>query len=144
MHCDIDQENSIEHIRQCVEVIGVDRIDHGSNVLEDPDLVEEIRRRGIGFTVCPVSNGFVTADFKAEEIRRMMDLDLRVTINSDDPAYFLAYVSENLQRIQERLELTAEDLVKLQRNAFEIAWLPRAVKDTYLAELTEYASADRV
>jgi adenosine deaminase len=141
MHCDIDQENSIEHIRQCVQVIGVDRIDHGSNVLEDPDLVEEIRRRGIGFTVCPVSNGFVTADFKAEEIRRMMDLDLRVTINSDDPAYFLAYVSENLQRIQERLELTAEELVKLQRNAFEIAWLPRGVKDAYLTELDEYAKA---
>jgi adenosine deaminase len=141
MHCDIDQENSIEHIRQCVEVIGVDRIDHGSNVLEDPELVEEIRRRGIGFTVCPVSNGFVTADFKAEEIRRMMDLDLRVTINSDDPAYFLAYVSENLQRIQERLELTAEELVKLQRNAFEIAWLPRGVKDAYLTELDEYAKA---
>ncbi|HEV7935609.1 MAG TPA: adenosine deaminase [Actinomadura sp.] len=141
MHCDIDQENSIEHIRQCVEVIGVDRIDHGSNVLEDPELVEEIRRRGIGFTVCPVSNGFVTADFKAEEIRRMMDLDLRVTINSDDPAYFLAYVSENLQRIQERLELTAEELVKLQRNAFEIAWLPRGVKDAYLTELDEYTKA---
>jgi adenosine deaminase len=141
MHCDIDQENSIEHIRQCVEVIGVDRIDHGSNVLEDEELVKEVRRRGIGFTVCPVSNGFVTADFKAEAIRRMMDLDLRVTINSDDPAYFLAYVSENLQRIQDRLELTAEDLVKLQRNAFEIAWLPRGVKDSYLAELDEYAKA---
>jgi adenosine deaminase len=141
MHCDIDQENSIEHIRQCVEVIGVDRIDHGSNVLEDEELVKEVRRRGIGFTVCPVSNGFVTADFKAEAIRRMIDLDLRVTINSDDPAYFLAYVSENLQRIQDRLELTAEDLVKLQRNAFEIAWLPRGVKDSYLAELDEYAKA---
>ncbi|MCW2901302.1 MAG: Adenosine deaminase [Streptosporangiaceae bacterium] len=141
VHCDIDQENSIEHIRQCVEVIGVDRIDHGSNVLEDEQLVKEIKRRGIGFTVCPVSNGFVTDDFKAEEIRRMMDLDLRVTINSDDPAYFLAYVTENLQRIQERLQLTAAELVQLQRNAFEISWLPRTVKDAYLTELGEYGRA---
>src|SRR4051794_36533214 len=94
MHCDVDQENSVEHIRQCLEVIGVDRIDHGVNALEDPSLIEEIKRRGIGFTVCPVSNGFVTDGLKADEIRRMLDLDLRVTINSDDPAYFLAYVTE--------------------------------------------------
>jgi adenosine deaminase len=139
MHCDVDQENTVEHIWQCLDVIGVDRIDHGSNALEDPALVAEIKRRGLGFTVCPVSNSFVTNGPKADVIRQMLDLDLRVTINSDDPAYFLAYVAENLQVVQDELGLTREEMVRLERNAFEITWLPRATKDAFLAELDAYA-----
>ncbi|MCP2337855.1 adenosine deaminase [Actinomadura rupiterrae] len=139
-HCDIDQPNTHEHIRQCLDVIGVDRIDHGSNALDDEALTAEIARRGLGLTVCPVSNGFVTSDMKAAEIRRMLDLGLKVTINSDDPAYFLAYVGENLQAVQEKLDLTRDEVVQFERNAFEIAWLPRAVKDAYLADLDEYAA----
>jgi len=139
MHCDVDQENTVEHIWQCLNVIGVDRIDHGSNALEDPELVAEIKRRGLGFTVCPVSNSFVSNGPKADVIRQMLDLDLRVTINSDDPAYFLAYVAENLQVVQDELGLTREEMVRLERNAFEITWLPRATKDAFLAELDAYA-----
>lgn len=139
MHCDVDQQDSIEHIRQCVEQIGVDRIDHGVNVLEDPALVEAIKRRGLGLTVCPISNSYVTDSMKADAIRRMLDLGLKVTINSDDPAYFPGYVQENLVAIQEALGLSREELLQLERNAFEIAWLPRHVKDAYLAELNVYA-----
>ena len=139
MHCDVDQQNSIEHIRQCVEQIGVDRIDHGVNVLEDPALVEAIKRRGLGLTVCPISNSYVTDSMKADAIRRMLDLGLKVTINSDDPAYFPGYVQENLVAIQEALGLSGEELLQLERNAFEIAWLPRHIKDAYLAELNVYA-----
>lgn len=139
MHCDVDQENTVEHIWQCLNVIGVDRIDHGTNALEDPALVAEIKRRGLGFTVCPVSNSFVSNGPKADVIRQMLDLDLRVTINSDDPAYFLAYVAENLQVVQDELGLTREEMVRLERNAFEITWLPRATKDAFLAELDAYA-----
>ncbi|MEV0970770.1 adenosine deaminase [Microtetraspora glauca] len=141
MHCDVDQENSTKHIRQCVEEIGVNRIDHGVNALEDPALVEAIKERGLGLTVCPISNGYVTDSMKADAIRRMLDLDLRVTINSDDPAYFPGYVQENLVAIQEALDLSREELVRLQRNAFEITWLPRQVKDAYLAELDAYAAS---
>jgi adenine deaminase len=140
MHCDVDQENSVQHIWQCLKVIGVDRIDHGVNALDDPALVAEIKRRGLGFTVCPVSNAFVTDGTKAGAVRRMLDEELRVTVNSDDPAYFLAYVSENLQTVTDELGLTRAELVQLERNALEIAWLPRAVKDAYLAELEAYAA----
>ncbi|MFD0854927.1 adenosine deaminase, partial [Actinomadura adrarensis] len=141
MHCDVDQENSTEHIRQCLQVIGVDRIDHGVNALDDPALLEEIGRRGLGLTVCPISNSFVSDGSKAAAIRRMLDLDLRVTINSDDPAYFGGYVAENLDLVRTELALAPADLARLERNAFEIAWLPRQVKDTYLAELDAYASS---
>lgn len=134
-HCDVDQENSIEHIRQAVREIGVDRVDHGVNVLEDPELVSEIVAKGIGLTGCPISNGVVTRSTKAAEIKELLALGVRVTINSDDPAYFPGYVAENLAV----MDFTREELLLVQRNAFEIAWLPRWLKDAYLAELEEYA-----
>ena len=54
MHCDVNQENTLTHLHQCLETIGVDRIDHGINSLQDPALIEMIRERGLGLTVCPV------------------------------------------------------------------------------------------
>ncbi|GAA4047434.1 adenosine deaminase [Nonomuraea soli] len=136
MHCDVDQENSIEHIRQAVEDIGVDRIDHGVNILENPALVEKVIDRGIGLTCCPISNGIVTRSTKAAEIKKLLGQGVRVTINSDDPAYFPGYVAENLAE----MGFTQEELVQVQRNAFEITWLPRHLKDAFLAELEEYAA----
>ncbi|MEV5837004.1 hypothetical protein [Nocardia sp. NPDC052112] len=85
MHCDIDQEGSIEHIRQALEDIGVDRIDHGTDIVEDERLVELAKAKGIGFTCCPVSNSFVTEQMKSSEIRTLLDRGLAVTVNSDDP-----------------------------------------------------------
>lgn len=58
MHCDIDQEGTLEHIRQALDDIGVDRIDHGCNAAESPELVERLLTRGIGLACCPVSNSF--------------------------------------------------------------------------------------
>ncbi|MBB5080470.1 adenosine deaminase [Nonomuraea endophytica] len=135
MHCDVDQQNSVEHIRQAIQDIGVNRIDHGVNILEDPKLVAEVLDKGIGMTSCPISNGYVTDSMKIEGIRKLLDLGVRVTINSDDPAYFMGYVAENL----EVLNFPDEDLKQLQRNAFEITWLPRHVKDAYIAEVDVYA-----
>ncbi|MGP4016564.1 adenosine deaminase [Saccharopolyspora sp. 5N708] len=141
MHCDVDQENSTEHIRQCLEVIGVDRIDHGVNSLDDPALHTEIARRGLGLTVCPISNGYVRGDLGHQAIRRMLDLGMRVTVNSDDPAYFNGYVTENLLALSEAIAISPRDVLQLERNAFEIAWLPNALKDAYLAELAAYEQA---
>ncbi|MEV4396109.1 adenosine deaminase [Nonomuraea sp. NPDC049607] len=138
MHCDVDQDNSIEHIRQAIEEIGVDRVDHGVNILEDQRLVDLVLARGIGLTCCPISNGYVTDSMKSEGIRKLMELGVRVTVNSDDPAYFDGYVSENLVALQGELQLTREELAQLERNAFEITWLPRHLKDAYLAEIDGY------
>ncbi len=140
MHCDVDQENSVEHIRQCLEVIGVDRIDHGVNILESDALTAELRRRGLGLTVCPISNRWVTGDLKAGQIKQLLDLGLRVTVNSDDPAYFAAYVTDNLIAAQQAAGLKPAELLQLQRNAIEIAWLPEGVRDQLLAEIDQYAA----
>ena len=140
MHCDVDQPNSVEHIRQCLEVIGVDRIDHGVNCLESENLWAEIRERRIGLTLCPVSNSYVRPATWQDGVRDLLDRDLRVTVSSDDPAYFGGrYVTEVLLAQQEAAPLSREELVRLQRNAFEVAWLPGSVKDGYLAELDRYA-----
>jgi adenine deaminase len=141
MHCDVDQENSVEHIRQCLFLIEVDRIDHGVNILESEELTAELKRRGIGLTVCPISNRWVAGDLKATQVKRMLDLGLRVTVNSDDPAYFGGYVTDNLIAAQEAAGLTEAELLRLQRNAVEIAWLPAAVSDELLTGLDRYAAS---
>jgi adenine deaminase len=141
MHCDIDQENSIEHIRQAIEEIGVDRIDHGTNILEDPHLVEVVRRKGIGLTCCPISNSVVTEDFKGKEMVDLLHNGVKVTINSDDPAYFRAYLNENLRLLADKISLTKQDLVQLQKNAFEISWIGPEKKLEYIRRLEDYATA---
>ena len=143
MHCDVDQDDSTAHIRECLDVIGVDRIDHGVNVLEDDVLCAEIERRGIGLTCCPISNRYVTGSLTADETKQLLDRGVRVTINSDDPAYFPGYVADNLVAFQEAVDLSATEVVRLQRNAIEIAWLPLAAKDQLTAELDRYEAASR-
>jgi adenosine deaminase len=140
MHCDVDQENTTEHIRQALEDVRVERLDHGTNVVEDPQLLQVVRERGIGLTCCPISNGFVTHDMKAPVIAGLLRDGVRVTVNSDDPAYFGGYVAENLLALARAADLTPAELVQLERNAFEIAWLPDERRAGYLAELADYAS----
>ncbi|HWW52957.1 MAG TPA: adenosine deaminase [Acidimicrobiales bacterium] len=141
MHCDVDQDGSTEHIRQCLDVIGVDRIDHGVNVLEDDGLCAQLKRRGIGLTCCPISNRYVTGSLKADETKQLLDLGLRVTVNSDDPAYFPGYVADNLLALHEAVGLSAAEVIQLQRNAIDIAWIPLATKDALTAALDDYAGS---
>lgn len=140
MHCDVDQENSVEHIWQCLDEIGVERIDHGINSLEDRALTKEISSRGLGLTACPISNGFVTDGLKANEIKTMLDEGMRVTINSDDPAYFPGYMNENLLAVHEAVSLTREESVQTARNAFTVSWLAKEDRGRYLDALEAYST----
>jgi adenosine deaminase len=133
MHCDVNQEDSVAHIWECIDLIGVHRIDHGCNALEDPALCKVLADRGLGLTVCPISNAFVTDGPQTDVVGKMMDLGMRVTINSDDPAYFGGYIEENYALVQQKLGLGPDGLATLSRNAFEAAWLPREAKDRYLS-----------
>ena len=139
MHCDVDQQDSVAHIWQCLREIDVARIDHGVNSIEDAKLCAEIRRRGLALTVCPISNSYVTDGTKAAAIKTMLDRGMRVTVNSDDPAYFPGYMNENMIAVQEQADLSKHELLQLARNAFEAAWLPRSVRDSYLQQLEAYA-----
>jgi adenosine deaminase len=141
MHCDVDQVEAVRNIGQCLHDIGVERIDHGSNCLDDEALAGEIAERGMGLTCCPISNSWVAGGLKAPEIKQLLDRGIRATVNSDDPAYFPGYVLENLVAVQEAVSLTAEEIVQLERNAFTIAWLDDAERGTYLRELEDAGRA---
>ncbi len=139
IHCDVDQEASVEHIWQCLDVIGVERIDHGVNAIEDDELCREIVRRDIGLTVCPISNAYVTDGTKADVIVALLERGIKVTVNSDDPAYFPGYIAENLVRLQQETDLDTATVVRLVRNAFEISWLEEAPRSDYLARVDAFA-----
>ncbi len=141
MHCDVNQQNTLVHIRQCLDDIVVDRIDHGVNSLEDPEICAEIARRGIGLTVCPVSNRFVVQNLTGDEIRRMLALGMKATINSDDPAYFRGYMNENLIALHEDAGFEADEITRLVRNSFEVAWLSDARRSHYLGLLDQNLAA---
>ena len=136
-HADIDQPNTLEHIRQLLLEIQVDRIDHGSNVLESPELTQHLLQRGIGLTCCPISNA-VCKDAKLKEILTLLRMGVKVTINSDDPAYFRGYLNENLLKMANETDVSRKELIQLQRNAFNISWISSWKRSHYLAMLDEY------
>lgn len=142
MHCDVDQQNSTEHIRQALHDIGVtSRIDHGTNVLEAPELVADLKSRGIGLTCCPISNTWVADSSKSHLIKQLLDEGVKVCLNSDDPAYFGGYISDNYRLVAEEQDLNAADLVLLARNAIDISWAPGRVREQLYTELDEVAAA---
>lgn len=143
MHCDVDQVNSIQHIREALHDIGVERLDHGTNIVEDPSLVTEIRNKGIGLTCCPVSNSIVCSDFKGKEMIDLLRQGVKVTINSDDPAYFRAYMTENLEKVLEA-GLSLSDLVQTQRNALEISWMSEDRRKDLIEKLEEYVRSQGI
>jgi adenosine deaminase len=141
MHCDVNQEDSVSHIWDCVNLIGVDRIDHGINALEDSALCRTLKERKLGLTVCPISNSFVTDNAGTAAVGKMLELGMGVTINSDDPAYFGGYIEENFALAQAELELGPRELAALSKNAIEASWLPRATQDMFLAKVDAHLSA---
>lgn len=141
MHCDVDQQDTTEHIRQCLDDIRVERIDHGSNAIEDPALMDELVRRGIGLTNCPISNSFVSDGTKAQEIRALYERGVLVTVNSDDPAYFPGYVADNLAVLQREADLGRDEIVQLVRNSFTISWLDEDERAAYLDRIDSWVTA---
>ena len=135
-HCNNRQSQSLETIRQCVRVLDVDRVDHGVDVVDDPTMLEEIKTKGLCLTVCPTESLNRPGPRFADEFRTLLDAGLRVTANSDDPAYFLdRYLPEILQELQQKIDLSEAELVQLSRNAFESAWLDDERKQQHLTRL---------
>lgn len=120
------EEGPPEYVWQALDVLGVERIDHGNRALEDAALVDRLRRDRIPLTVCPLSNlklGVVDR-LDRHPLRRMLDAGLVATVNSDDPAYFGGYVNDNYMRIAEALDLSAAEIRALIGNSFAAAFAP--------------------
>ena len=136
------EEGPPEYIWQALKLLRVERIDHGVRCLEDSGLVDYLVEKQIPLTVCPLSNVKLKVfdDMKQHNLKKMLDLGLWVTVNSDDPAYFGGYIEENFLALHQTQGLTTEDIYKLAGNAFNASFLDPAQKKKYLNELDAFVS----
>jgi adenine deaminase len=131
------EEGPAAYVADAVDVLKVDRVDHGVRCEEDPALVARLAQLRIPLTVCPVSNVKlrVFPDLASHNLKRLLDAGVCVTVNSDDPSYFLGYVNDNYAGCEEALGLTRDDLQRLARNSFTAAFLDQPRRAEYLARL---------
>jgi adenosine deaminase len=137
------EEGPPEYVWEALDVLGVDRIDHGNRALEDAGLVTRLAGSAMTLTVCPLSNLklCVVDDLKAHPLKRMLELGLHATVNSDDPAYFGGYLAENWIRTAEAVGLTRAELVTLAKNSFTGSFLTPAEIAPHLAAIDEYVQS---
>ncbi|MFE9473163.1 adenosine deaminase [Streptomyces griseofuscus] len=136
------EEGPPEYITQSLDLLGIERVDHGLRCMEDPELVERLVRERIPLTLCPLSNVRLrTVDTLADHpLPAMLDAGLLCTVNSDDPAYFGGYADDNFHAVRESLGLTEDRLRELARNSFLASFLEddEERRARYLAELDAY------
>lgn len=138
------EEGPADYVWEALDLLHVSRIDHGNRSLDDDSLVEELVKRKMPLTVCPLSNLklAVVKDLKKHPLKTMMDRGLFVTVNSDDPAYFGGYVNENYLRISEALNLSRNDIIQLAKNSFDASFLPKDEKEAFVSRIESYVEAE--
>ena len=134
------EEGPPAYITEALDILKAERIDHGVRCLEDPAVVARLAAQQIPLTVCPLSNVKlrVFPSLEQHNLRQLMAAGLRVTVNSDDPAYFGGYVNENYRAVQRALGLSREDLRCLAKNSFLASFLPEAEKQRHCRSVDEY------
>ena len=136
------EEGPPEYVWQALDTLGVSRIDHGVRAIEDAALVERLRAERVPLTVCPLSNVKLRVfdSIHKHNLPELLDADLIVTINSDDPAYFGGYINENFIAVQEAFNLTKGELATLARNSFEASFLAEDQRREVLRELDDLSA----
>lgn len=128
-----------EMIREAIQLLHVERIDHGIQVLDDPSLITELIQKNISVTVCPLSNvalGLVK-NLQQHPLKKMLDAELTVSINSDDPAFFHGYIAENYYAAVTQMGLSFEDVVQCARNSFQASFASESRKNECLDLLAQ-------
>ncbi|KAM5386557.1 hypothetical protein ACJZ2D_000520 [Fusarium nematophilum] len=136
------EEGPSDYVRQAVEHLQVDRIDHGIACLSDPALVTELVEKRITLTVCPVSNLKlnVVSSLDVHPLRILLDAGLKATINSDDPPYFGAYINDNFLQCQAALDLSVDQITTLARNSITGSFLPEQDMRAFISRLDLYCA----
>ncbi len=134
------EEGPAEYIWEALDLLKISRIDHGNNCLTDEVLVKKLVDEKIALTVCPLSNLElrVVDDLKDHPLKKMLNLGLKATVNSDDPAYFGGYMNANFLQIAEALDLTQEEIKTLVKNSFEYSFLSDDEKQKYLIQVENF------
>lgn len=134
------EEGPPEYIWEAIQGLKVQRIDHGVRALEDKSLINELKRRQIPLTVCPLSNIklCVFKNIREHNFKALFDQGLCVTVNSDDPAYFGGYVVENYLALQNAFQLTRNDIAQLAMNSFNAAFISQDKKDIFIDQIKKF------
>ena len=134
------EEGDADYIWEAIDVLKIKRIDHGNNCLQDENLVQEIVKKDLALTVCPLSNlELRNVDVLTNHpLKKLMNKGLKVTVNSDDPAYFGGYMNENFLQIQKALQLSKEDIVELVKNSFQYSFADETQKTEYLRKVDDF------
>jgi len=137
------EEGPPDYVYEALDLLKIDRIDHGNRLLEDEALIARVKAAGLTLTVCPLSNLSlcVVDDLKHHPMKRMLDLGLKATINSDDPAYFGGYVNQNYIETAKAVGLTREDIITLARNSFTGSFLSPEDQAKHLRDIDEAIAA---
>ncbi|BCL52681.1 adenosine deaminase [Francisella tularensis subsp. holarctica FSC022] len=111
----------VEYIWEAIDVLGVNRIDHGNSILEDETLIQRVIKDNIPLTMCPLSDKFLktNSNLSSHTVGILLEKGVKVTINSDDPAYFSGYINENYRQISQALKLSEDQIIKLINNSLE-------------------------
>jgi adenosine deaminase len=137
------EEGGPDTVHEALDLLHVERVDHGVRSMEDPGLVAELRDRQTALTVCPLSNvALRVVDTLADHVLPVMLEDgLRACVNSDDPAYFGGYVDENLAAVRAVFDFDDATLARLARNSFDATFAPDDDKDRWKAEVDTWLAA---
>ena len=141
MHCDVDQKDAADHVRECIFEIcdgqGTERIDHGLNAVDRPELIQGLIDRKIPLTLCPHAyHRRQATEVLFPKIQKLLDVGVKININSDDPTLMHdVWIDGNMQKIFTYCQLSKADMVQLSRNAVEMSWAADEIKATILDEL---------
>lgn len=136
------EEGSAANVREALDLLKIERVDHGNRALDDPALVARLARDQVPLTMCPISNWRlrVIPDMTHSPVKQALEAGLLVTINSDDPSYFGGYLNDNYRAVQEALDLGPQDIVRLARNSFAASFLPAPEKQAQIDKIDAQAA----
>ena len=136
------EEGPPEYIWEALDLLKIDRIDHGNRSLEDSGLIDKLRENQMALTVCPLSNlSLCVVDRLGDHpLKKMLDLGLRATVNSDDPAYFGGYLNDNYDAMATALNLDMDDIITLAKNSFRGSFLGEDAIEQSLQRVDDYVS----
>ena len=131
------EEGPSEYVWEAIQLLQVDRIDHGNNSLHDDNLIEFLVEKQIALTVCPLSNEKlqVVPELSNHPIRTMLEKGLLATVNSDDPAYFGGYINENFEALVNGINLSKEEIKQLAINSFKASFLSEVLKNKWIEKI---------
>ncbi|PSN67373.1 putative adenosine deaminase [Corynespora cassiicola Philippines] len=148
MHCDVDQKDAADHVYEAIFKVcggeGAERIDHGLNVLDRPELIPGLKERGIGLTICPHAyHRRQETQVLFPKIKKLIDAGVKLCINSDDPTYMHdVWIDGNMQKAFTYCALSEKDMVQLARNGVEMCWADEETKEKLMAELNMHSMSD--